>query len=330
MKLIICTLLLAMSMLAQTTINGSRPILGNWDASGAITTKPMKMATSDPATCAVGEMLFRSDTGTLRKCGATNTWSDVGGSGESDTGYDLGDAAVIVLRNDFFSGSGSTSTPNAGDTNWYTGLIASATTSGTVGDENHPGVYTAINHATNANAGVVFNPGAPSFGYLHQDTINNRDWTYTAIVKLGSISNAKVWVGLGAVNATPDAARFVGFRYDTSASFTDDTKNSAAGSWVFQMCTASTTCGDSSGTRIILNVPPTTNWVKLTVTKASGTYTIATDGTTRATVCASGCDATATAQTGNGWPFVVLGFETGASVTHSLDYTYFRASGLTR
>lgn len=327
MRLFISILILAASLAAQTKYGGMSTG-GVIDFGSAISTRPIKTGTSDPATCSVGEMLYRSDTGALRKCSATNTWTDVGGG--ADAGYDLGDPSVIVLRNDFFSGSGSTSTPNAGETNWYTGVIASATTSGAVGDENHPGVYTAINHATNANAGVTFNPGAPSFGYLHQDTINNRDWTYTAIVKLGSISNAKVWVGVGAVNSTPDAARFVGFRYDTSASYTDDTKNSAAGSWVFQMCTASTTCGDASGTRLVLNATPTTNWIKLTVTKSSGTYTVATDGTTRATVCASGCDATATPQTGNGWPFVVLGFEAGASVTHSLDYTYFRVSGLTR
>lgn len=327
-RLLFSMMLAAMVLLAQTTINGSRSILGAWDASGATTTKPVKLVTSDPATCGVGEMLYRTDTATLKHCSATNTWSNIGGG--SDAGYDLGDAGVIVLRNDFFSGSGSTSTPNAGETNWYTGLIASATTSGAVGDENHPGVYTAISHATNANSGVTFNPGAPSFGYLHQDAINNRDWTYTAIVKLGSISNARVWVGVGAVNSTPDAARFVGFRYDTSASFTDDTKNSAAGSWVFQMCTASTTCGDASGTAIVLNVTPTTNWIRLTVTKSSGTYTVSTDGTARATVCASGCDGTVTPQTGNGWPFVVLGFEAGGAVTHSLDYTYFRMSGLAR
>lgn len=327
MRLFLSFLILAASLSAQTT-HGGITSNGAINFSGATTTRPVKLGTSDPATCAVGEMLYRTDAATLKHCSATDTWSSVGGG--SDAGYDLGDPGVIVLRNDFFSGSGSTSTPNAGEVNWYTGLIASATTSGAVGDENHPGVYTAVSHASNANSGVTFNPGAPSFGYLHQDTINNRDWTYTAIVKLGSTSNARVWVGLGAVNATPDAARFVGFRYDTSASFTDDTKNTGAGSWVFQMCTGSTTCGDASGTRLVLNVAPSTNWIRLTVTKAGGTYTVATDGTTRATVCASGCDATATAQTGNGWPFVVLGFEAGGAVTHSLDYTYFRVSGLTR
>lgn len=49
------------------------------DFSGATSTKPMKVATSDPATCGVGEFLYRSDTDALKKCSAVNTWTAVSG-----------------------------------------------------------------------------------------------------------------------------------------------------------------------------------------------------------------------------------------------------------
>jgi len=51
------------------------------DFSGATRTAPMKVGTSDPGTCTVGDFLFRSDTGTTKACTATNTWTAVGSSG---------------------------------------------------------------------------------------------------------------------------------------------------------------------------------------------------------------------------------------------------------
>jgi len=328
-KLILSLILATATLLAQTTINGGRTITGAFDASGAATTKPVKTGTADPATCGIGELFYRTDTATLKHCSATNTWTAVGGGG-ADVGYDVGETSVIVLREDFFSGSTGTSSPNAGSNNFYTALLQGGSASGATGDENHPGVFTAVSNATNANSGVVFNPGAPSYGYLHYDSVNNLDWTLTYIMKLGSTSNARVWLGLGTGTSSPTPDRFLGFRYDTSPGYADDTKNGGSGSWVVQTCNGTTTCADGSGTSVVVNVVPTTNWVKFQTIKSGSTYTFKIDGTTRATVCPSGCDTTITAQGQGLWPQMNLAFEAGGSVTHSIDFMYFRLSGLTR
>jgi hypothetical protein len=76
--------ILAIPCAAQLIINGSRTLLGNWDASGAATTKPAKTGTAPPATCGVGEVFFNSSANpgaNLYLCAATNTWTQVQGMG---------------------------------------------------------------------------------------------------------------------------------------------------------------------------------------------------------------------------------------------------------
>ena len=71
---------LAIPCTAQQVINGSRTLLGNWDASGAATTKPAKTGTSLPATCGVGEVFFSSSANpgaNLYLCAAANVWTQV-------------------------------------------------------------------------------------------------------------------------------------------------------------------------------------------------------------------------------------------------------------
>lgn len=53
---------------------------GGVDMTGATTTKPFRTGTSDPGTCSVSEFLFRTDTGAVKACTVTNTWTTVGGS----------------------------------------------------------------------------------------------------------------------------------------------------------------------------------------------------------------------------------------------------------
>ncbi|MBZ5593221.1 MAG: hypothetical protein LAP39_13350 [Acidobacteriia bacterium] len=83
--------ILAIPCAAQQVINGSRTLLGNWDASGAATTKPAKTGTVLPATCGVGEVFFNSSAspgGNLYLCAAANAWTQVqgtsGGGGSSN------------------------------------------------------------------------------------------------------------------------------------------------------------------------------------------------------------------------------------------------------
>src|SRR5205085_8779043 len=83
---IILLLSLAAPSGAQQIINGSRTLLGNWDASGAATTKPLKAGTLIPVSCGVGEMLFKTDAvagANIYLCTGPNAWTQItaGGSG---------------------------------------------------------------------------------------------------------------------------------------------------------------------------------------------------------------------------------------------------------
>src|SRR4051812_12739343 len=80
------TILISLSVPSsgQQIINGSRTLLGNWDASGAATTKPLKAGTAVPVTCGLGEMFFKTDAaaGTnLFLCTGTNAWTQIGSQG---------------------------------------------------------------------------------------------------------------------------------------------------------------------------------------------------------------------------------------------------------
>ena len=73
---------LAVPSNAQQIINGSRTLLGNWDASGAATTKPVKAGTAIPASCGTGEIFFKTDANpgaNLYLCTTGNTWTQAQG-----------------------------------------------------------------------------------------------------------------------------------------------------------------------------------------------------------------------------------------------------------
>ncbi len=66
---------------------GTNTFTGANDFSGATSTYPMKVGTSDPGTCSVGMFLFRSDTGATKVCTTTNTWTAIGGGGGAAAVY---------------------------------------------------------------------------------------------------------------------------------------------------------------------------------------------------------------------------------------------------
>jgi hypothetical protein len=75
-RLTLAVLLLAVAGHAQTVINGGRTILGPWDASGATSTQPVKVGTTDPTSCGVGEWFINTaSTIAIKVCSATDTWS---------------------------------------------------------------------------------------------------------------------------------------------------------------------------------------------------------------------------------------------------------------
>ncbi len=117
----------AAALSAQSiTINGSRSILGNWDASGAATTKPMKTGASLPASCSTGEAFFKSDAPggqNVYICAPDNVWNQITGTGGGGTGV----SQALIF-------DGSTVIPNSGMTSWTcgSGSAATCTTSWTV------------------------------------------------------------------------------------------------------------------------------------------------------------------------------------------------------
>jgi len=70
---------------AQTTINGSRTIQGTLDASGAASTKSVKVGNALPGSCSTGELFFNSIAAAgqnLYLCKPDNSWTAIsGGSG---------------------------------------------------------------------------------------------------------------------------------------------------------------------------------------------------------------------------------------------------------
>lgn len=94
---------------AQQVINGSRTLLGNWDASGAATTKPVKAGTAIPASCNAGEMFFKFDASpgaNLYLCTATNTWTQIQGTG-SGSGTVTNTGGLLGLDLPLFGAGGN-------------------------------------------------------------------------------------------------------------------------------------------------------------------------------------------------------------------------------
>jgi hypothetical protein len=91
-RLVILSCACAAALAAQTTINGSRTILGNWDASGALSTKPNQTGSALPGTCTSGQTFFLTTAPAgqnLYLCQSNNTWNAIASNGGSATTYAL-------------------------------------------------------------------------------------------------------------------------------------------------------------------------------------------------------------------------------------------------
>lgn len=77
--------------------NPTLALASTFDISGKTSTKPVKTGTSDPATCGIGELLFRTDVtagSNLKGCTATNTWTTQGGGGGASAWSSLTDPSA--------------------------------------------------------------------------------------------------------------------------------------------------------------------------------------------------------------------------------------------
>ena len=85
-------------LMGQTTINGSRVMMGSWNASGATHTLPSKAGTTAllPSTCTQGEEYFATDAIAGQNkyyCAAANTWTQGNALLRASTFANLGAAA---------------------------------------------------------------------------------------------------------------------------------------------------------------------------------------------------------------------------------------------
>lgn len=266
------------------------------------------------------KLFFKTDK-KLYKVDSSGTETEIGAGGGS--GWDTTDWTKFQIMEEF--NNGTTASNSVGTHGWSSATYGS----GGLDVNGTPvadlfGYASGSAHSTNADSGGLF-----QILYSDSSNIVNYDWTWEARVKLASTSNSRTWIGIGA-SAAVVPARFVGFRYDTSSSYTDDTK-STTGRWVAQMCVSSG-CTDAGGARVITTVQPNTSFHRYKMVKVSGTYTFSIDGTQVATFCASGCDTTVTTMNGSSYMgFLTLCFETGASFTQSyVDRFYLNVTGLSR
>jgi hypothetical protein len=101
---------LAALLWGETVINGSRSILGTWNAGGAASTIPAKVGNLLPEACVTGEQFFKSDATAgqnIHLCTAPNTWTQVtggGGGGSSEAMCTPGDSRYICWQDDMMTG----------------------------------------------------------------------------------------------------------------------------------------------------------------------------------------------------------------------------------
>ena len=273
-----------------------------------------------PANPSSGEnkIYFKSDD-KLYKLTSAGVESEIGAGGSAVDYSDPTKFHPIVEH--FLNGTSTSNT--IGQYGWN----ASTYASGSVDVNSTPianvaGYAGGVAHGTNADSAGVL-----ALHYVDASMVTTPDWTWSVKATLASTSNSRTWLGIGAT-AGIVPARFIGFRYDTSSSYTDDTKGTT-GRWVAQMCVSSG-CTDTGGTYVVTAVQPNTSEHVYKIVKSGSTYTFSIDGTQRATFCASGCDTTVT--TMNGYAnmgFLLFGFESGASYTMSYaDWFYFAYASL--
>ena len=128
------------AVLAQTTVTGSKTVQGNWDASGANTTKPAKTGATLPATCSGGEVFFNTSASSgqnIYLCQPANTWTQVTGGGSGSlpaAGGDLSGALTSATVRAIQGQAVSAAAPSIGQIlTWQGSSWAAQTPSGSGG-----------------------------------------------------------------------------------------------------------------------------------------------------------------------------------------------------
>lgn len=155
----LCVLALAIESLltGQTTINGSRVMLGSWNASGATHTQPSKtgLTAQLPSTCTAGEEYFATDAAAGQNkyyCATANTWTQESAFLRTVTFTSLGTA---VNGSIVYCSNCAQTTPC---TTGGAGAVATALNAAWSCGASGGAAYTFRDDLTNSSNTVDFNP----------------------------------------------------------------------------------------------------------------------------------------------------------------------------
>jgi len=167
-------------------------MIGNWDASSALTTKPARTGTVLPATCSTGEAFFNTAAAggqNLYLCKPDNTWTQLTAGGGSMTWP--GSPGIAI-----YSGTGA----------WGTSLTApSGTTVGTT-DQQTLTNKTLTNPSLGAGSGMTISiPNAGTTGTTQYKTAKLTGAPSTAVIGSTSDTNGIVGIVVGGAGTTGSA-----------------------------------------------------------------------------------------------------------------------------
>lgn len=303
---------LAALLWGETVINGSRSILGAWNAGGATSTIPAKVGTTAPATCTVGEMFFDSDAtagSNILLCTSTDTWTAVSGGGGSVAETCLpGDLRYVCIAEEFVGRSTGINT--VASMNWGT----EGTVSLIPGSWPRLGLYRAATGTTSGNRAAIFldSTNSPLFGVYANTTAT---WDSKIVFKLNSNADIAFSAGFGSRNNLTIQSG-VGIR---------DYNGEFAVQWG---------AGGAQGTPTSTGVAIDTNWHTFRVYTDGTDQKVYTsfDGGTPITLCPSGCTITVSSgaslwtTNAHGTPWFAVETATSASKSMDVDYWSFRGT----
>lgn len=302
----------------QITLTGSTfSIAEVFDLSGKTSTKPSKTGTSPPATCVVGETFIDTDASATAQwlvCTATNTWTAQGGGGTArdnltNTGgnwdFNPTDASVVQWDEEFVGGG--VATLAIGGQGWTTFNIAGTTTyAKTASVLPNLGLLRITSGATSANGGGIMlgSTNDPIFGALGNNTQTYRSQC-GMIFKLGQTADTAFRIGLFSGVTLTGTSGF-GVVYDSAvdANFRLVATSGSVDSTAFNMGAA-----DTNFHTLMFRTDGAT----------SGKVFFKLDNGTERTICAAGCDVTATPTANSLFPYVTVVTNTNATKFIDMD-----------
>jgi hypothetical protein len=327
----IAVLLGAATVLLAVTVNGDLEILGALrarivDFTNAASTAPMKVGTSLPASCSVGQAFFKSDAAAgqnIYLCTSADAWSQVQGGASGGGGFDWKPSSrYVAARTDFAHTTYNQGAPiTVGDF-----LFARQT-----GSQTLNAVWTPTPPSTRGGyAQITTNTTADNRSYWYLAIHNNSassasdslfanttlNWEIVAVFRLpdtSDTSNVEALVGLGsATSGDPPGGVWLAYRpLVTGTNFYWQTADD--GTW---------------GSNADTGVAADTAWHRVTIRSdgaAANKVWLRLDNGTEISACPSGCTMTRSTYLSESWRVIGFNLKTkeAAQKKMQLDYAHF-------